>query len=503
MLDAVYDACIRVADLVRSRWRLTAALGLPFVCLLTLAINRLVLHDFPNSSDEYVYLYQAATMAAGRLWNVAPAFPDAFYFTYIAEEGGRLYGTFPFGWPIVLTLALLLRLPVWLVNPLLGCLTVVLAGVLGRRLYGPRAGVWAALVVGTMPFMVFNAASYFSHTFCGAVLLAAACLAAGPRVRWFHAYAIGVLIAWAVLTRYYTGVLCGVPIVLLLLQRRSGGDVATPRGRAFDRLALVACGGMVGIVVLAAYNQAINGTPWQLTTQPGTFDNWFKPGFAVHGPEILASHIGRDLSWAPPAIVLLYVAYLWRLPRERRTPLDWMLAVTALTLFFYFERGGNQYGARFHYEAFIFATVFVCGQVFCRESLVGAPRGERRAFAVFALSLLALPIEFALHSVIEDRVIRERLDPFDQVRRAQLHDAVVFMEGRIGTRRPIYARDLTRNGLTYDGSVLYALDAGPATDCEVMTHFPRRSAYRYVWKVEQRVGVLTQVACTSGVSWPP
>jgi len=97
-------------------------------------------------------------------------------------------------------------------------------------------------------------------------------------------------------------------------------------------LLFVALGGVPGIVALGTYDWAINGSPWQLTTQAGTFGNWFKPGFAWHGPEILASHIGRHLVWAPPAIVLLYVMYLWTTPRVRRTPLDWTLAVTALTL---------------------------------------------------------------------------------------------------------------------------------------------------------------------------
>ena len=495
MLDATYHACIRFADLLMRRRPLTLLVGLPLLLAVILVINRLLLHDFPNSSDEYVYLYQAATMAAGRLWNDSPAAPEAFWFTYIEQQAGRGYGTFPFGWPAVLTLAMHLRVPVWLVNPLLGCATAMLAGTLGRRLYGPRAGVWAALVVGSMPFVLFNAASYFSHTFSGVLLLAAACLAARQERAPRHAFAVGFLVAWAVLTRYYTGVLCGAPIVLLLMRRPAGMPDHMYRRFVTRMLLFVALGGVPGIVALGTYDWAINGSPWQLTTQAGTFGNWFKPGFAWHGPEILASHIGRHLVWAPPAIVLLYVMYLWTTPRVRRTPLDWTLAVTALTLVFYFERGGNQYGARFHYEAFLFATIFVCGQVFRRESLVGAPRRDRRAFAAFALSLMALPVQFTGHAVIEERVIRERLDPFTSVTQAGVHDAVVFMEGRIGTARPMYGRDLTRNGLTYDGSVLYAIDAGLAADCAVMLHYPGRAAYHYVWDVTNRTGMLTRFSC--------
>jgi hypothetical protein len=498
LLDVTYARCLRVADLLRRRWVLTLCLGLPLFVVAALAINRLVLHDFPNSGDEYVYLYQAATMAAGRLWNRASPSPDAFWFTYIEQAGGRSYGTFPFGWPVVLALALALHLPVSLVNPLLGAATVLLAGVLGRQLYGARAGVWAALVVGTMPFVLFNAASYFSHTFCGVLLLGAACLAARDQRRPRHTLAIGFLLAWAVLARYYTGVLCGIPIVFLLLRRSSSVPLtATPTYLrvAISSLVMVMLGGVPGMVALGVYNKAMTGSPWHLTTQAGTFDHWFKSGFVSRGADILSSHVARHLLWTPPALIALYVVYLWRVPRSRRTPLDWMLALTALTLFFYYERGGNQYGARFHYEAFLFATVFVCGQIFQRDSLAGAPSRDRRAFAAFAVSLLVVPGQFLLHAMLEARVVTERMDPFTAVARAGVHDAVVFIDGRVGTARTMLARDLTRNGLTYEAPVLYAIDAGAPADCAVMALLPGRSAYRYVWNAERRQGELTRIRC--------
>ena len=113
----------------------------------------------------------------------------------------------------------MVHLPVWLVNPLLGTLTLGLVWALGARLYNPRAGVMAATLVLVSPFFLFNAASYFSHTLCGALLLAAAWLASREdrRPAWVP-FAVGALIGWAVLARYFTGVVCAVPIVLWLLR---------------------------------------------------------------------------------------------------------------------------------------------------------------------------------------------------------------------------------------------------------------------------------------------
>jgi hypothetical protein len=498
MIDVVYDACVRFADAAARRWWLLAGAGLALMLAATLVINRSVLRDFPNSSDEYVYLYQAATMAAGRLWNQTPPASDALFFMYIDVGGPRIYGSFPPGWPLALTAAMVMHVPVWLVNPLLGLATVVLAALLARSLYGWRAAVWVAVTLAAMPYVLFNAASYFSHPLCGVLLLGAACLAAGEqRDRWWAAAGVGFLIAWAVVARYFTGVVCGIPIGLLLLRPKE--DV--PRGAririAARRMAWMVAGGMPWVVFLGWYDTMMNGSPWTLTTEVGTYARWFKPGFAVRGLDLLGSHVGRHLLWTPPALIVLYVLFLKRTPKARRTPLDWMLAATVVGLYCYFERGGNQYGTRFHYEAFLFATVFVIGQLFHRESLRGAARWERAAFAAFALSLAAMPVQLAAHALIERRVITERLDPFRTVQDAHLRDAVVFIDERVGTTRPMRPYDLTRNGLTYDGPVLYANGTGPAEDCAVMAQFPGRSAYRYAWDATRRAGSLARLECGS------
>jgi hypothetical protein len=496
MIDAVYDACLRIADAVWARRRLALVVGLSLMLGLVFAINRFVLHDFANSSDEYVYLYQAATMAAGRLWNQTPPAPDALFFMYIDVDAARIYGSFPPGWPLALAMAIAAHVPVWLVNAVLGAATVFLAALLARSLYGPRAAVWVALTLAAMPYVLFNAASYFSHTLCGVLLLGAACLAAGEyRDRWWAAAGVGFLLAWAILARYFTGVVCGIPIGLLLLRQRADVSRHDRIRRMTRTVAWLVAGGVPWMLFLGWYDTMMNGSPWTLTTEAGTYARWFKPGFALRGLDLLGSHVARHLAWTPPALIVLYVLYLRRTAKEKRTPLDWMLVAMVVGLYGYFERGGNQYGTRFHYEAFLFASVFVIGQLIRHESLRNAARWERRAFAAFALSLVAMPIQLAVHAAIEHRVVRERLDPFTTVQRAQLRDAVVFITDRVGTARPMRAYDLTRNGLTYDGPVLYAIGVAAAEDCAVMTHFPTRSPYRYAWDTTRRAGLLMPLDC--------
>jgi hypothetical protein len=452
------------------------------------AIGQFVLQGFPNSGDEYAYLYQAATMARGRLTNTAPAPAEAFELFYIIQSDGRAYSSFPPGWPLLLAAAMRLHVPVWLVNPLLGALTLVLIFLLGRELHDARTGMLAAWLAGISPFFLFNGASYFSHTFCGALLLGAACIASrAGRAHPVLVLLAGFLVGWAVVTRYLTGVVCALPIAALLIRERR---------QLLRRLSLFALGGLPWAAFLLAYNEAMTGSPWRLTTLPRTVANWFPPGFVLRGADITSTLLLRFLLWTPPALLAAYLIFLRRAPRERRRGLlDWMPVLVALSFFFYVNRGGNQYGPRFYYEAFPFLVIFTVAALFREERLDLKDPPGRRLFAAMAASALAIPLMLAIHAGIERQVIGERTDLFRTVAAANLTHAIVVLSGRVGTRRSMAALDLTRNGIDYDGPVLYALDRGRVENCRLRLRFGRRQIYQYTWSPASRRGVLAPVRC--------
>jgi hypothetical protein len=488
-LDRLYAACLGFADACNRRPLLVITVGVPAYTVLLVALGTLVLQRFPNSGDEYVYLYQAATLGEGRLANPVPTPPEFFEFYYIAHDQGRAFGTFPPGWPLALAAARAVGITPWLLNPLLGTATLLLVWALGSALHSPRAGVLAAAIAGASSFFIFNAASFFSHTFCGALLVAAAWSAVrASGGRTIYPLAVGFLIGWAVVTRYFTGVVCGVAVIALLLRYL--------RTRRLRALALVALGGAPWVVFLLAYNRALSGSVWRITTTDLTFSLWFAPGFPLRGLDILSTLLLRFLLWTPPALLAAYVWYLRRGTREaKRGAIDWLFLITAVLLVGYLNRGGNQYGPRFYYEAFLFLVVFVAANLFRTDTLEAADRGTRRLFAAMAVSVAAAPLILTVHAWQARTVITERTDVYTRVAAEGLRNAVVLVGGRVGNSRPMAARDLTRNGIHYSGSVLFALDRGPRQNCRLAAAFDYRSFYVYAWNRERRAGVLSKLHC--------
>ena len=486
-LADLYDRCLRAADWLHRHRRAAGLLGAPLVTLLLVAINQLVLLDFPNSADEYVYLYQARMLAAGQLSTATVASPELFAFNYIVQEPVRTFGSFPLGWPLALALALALRVPAWLVNPVLGAVTLGLVWTLGARLYAPRIGVLAAALVAASPFFAFNAASYFSHTFSGALLLGAACLAArDDRTPAWVPVAIGLLVGWAVLARYLTGVVGAVPILWWLLR---------PGARRGRLAALVVLGGLPWMALLMAYNTILSGSPWQLTMTPLTASRWFAEGVMLRGADILATQILRYVLWTPPALVVAYLVYLWTARDTRRGAIQWLPLLMAGILYFYVERGGNQYGPRFHYETFPFLAIFVAANVFRAHAFAAHARRDQGLFAALAVSVALMPVVFVAHAAIERQVVRERMDPYRMAAAAGLQRALVLIGGRVGTVRSMAAFDLTRNDLGHEGSVLYGLDEGAPAHCAPGARLAGRTTYLYAWDAAASRGTLRRLQC--------
>jgi 4-amino-4-deoxy-L-arabinose transferase-like glycosyltransferase len=150
-------------------------------------------------ADATWYYLEAGLLADGRGY----VDPEAFFRTGASVATGNFPPLYPVvlaGWQTLLggseTVSQLLGVP-------LGAITVVLAGVLGRRLAGARVGVVAAGLVALSPMLVAADGSMMSEALQVPLVLAAVLAAhvAGVDRRWWAWPVLGASIGLAALTR--------------------------------------------------------------------------------------------------------------------------------------------------------------------------------------------------------------------------------------------------------------------------------------------------------------
>jgi hypothetical protein len=493
LMAGLYSAMLRACDLCLSKRRLTLVLGGAASVAALAAIGVIVLQDFPNSGDEYCYLYEAETFAQGRTWNAAHPLQEFFETTWVRQIDGRVFSIFPPGWPAVLASARAAHVPLWLVNPVLGCLSLVLLFILGRRLYDERTALVAVTATFASSFFLFNGGSYFSHTFCSVQVLALAYFgtrAMDERRAGFAALA-GAVAGAALLTRNYTMLWCGLPFALALLGKGRFG---------WKSLLVAAAGGVPFVLIYLAYNASTTGHPFVtgLSGTFGQFDQQFFPnGWIGRALENLGGRVAAMTAWTPPALIGLYFWWWRETPRREWRFVDFIFPCLAVGYFVYMDRGGNRYGPRFYYEGFPLLVLAAVSTV-VRESMFAEKRlAGRFAFYLFAVSMAACVPLFAWHAGVESRVIWERQEPYRLATQQQLERAVVFVSTKSGATRPMAIRDLTRNGVEPTGQVLFVRDLGPE-NARLMRYYPDRSFYRYRFDRDFRSGTLEPVVNVPG-----
>ncbi len=466
------------------------------ICLLaflsTAAVSYFAFERLPHLEDEVAYLFQAKTLALGRLTVLSPAQPDAFWTPFVIDHEGKRFGKYPPGWPAVLALGVLVRLP-WLVNPLLAALALYLVYRLGRTLYDERVGVLAAALGLFSPLFWVLGGSFLSHLASLVWLLLFSLwfvwAAQGERRRWY-ALGAGVALGAAFLTRSLTAVAYALPFIAYSLVQ-----VLRRRQAHWPHYLLVALGGGAVAALLPAYQWAVTGDPWL-----NPYVLWwpydrlgFGPGIGAmpggHSPHYAWINLKQDLSrtatdllgwpalsWLPllPGLVLR--------PRRRR---DWALALPFLGLvvayvFYWIGSPARLWGPRYYFEGFgglwLLAAVGL-GKVWRRAR--GKRPWLRPAFVAAVVALTFVSVAANAPSRMAEAhgfygITRAQLEP---IREAELENALVIV---YADRWLEYGALLAGMSPTLDDDVVYARGSGPEVDAAVIAEYPRRDVYYLV-----------------------
>lgn len=235
-------------------WFLSAAV-LAFVAAA--ALSAIVFGRIPHVQDSIAQLFQARIFAAGRLWAPSPPLPELCDYANMVIADGRWYSQYPPGHALLLTLGVLAGVP-WLINPLLGALSVLLIGLLAHELCGRSVGRLTALLALLSPFLLLMSAEFMNHASCllgiSGFLLFYSRMRRTARVR--DAMLAGVGAALAILSRPYSAFGALLPCAM-----HAVWGLRHDRTRLFRPTLTLGLVAAAGGLLLLLYNWGTTGYP--------------------------------------------------------------------------------------------------------------------------------------------------------------------------------------------------------------------------------------------------
>lgn len=460
-----------------DRPKAVAALLVPGVATVApLLVAWGVLDGFPNSGDEYAYVFQASHLAEGRLWVPAPEMGYTFVPHRTWISGDIWVSQYPPGWPLALAAAQAVGAPLWVVNPMVGGLGAAVLLGLAWRVAGARAAVAVTLLYALTPFTLFNAASFHSHTLSAllVLLVCAACRHFDESRGSGWLLAVGALLGLVTVTRY-TSLLFLTPALAVWFWGQ--------RTRGWTRVAaLVTTGGLPFLVLLLAYQHAVTGsafrTSYAVIDAPDVFLSLNPRGIA-DGLKFTAYRAVELAIWVSPTLLAVYAAALGiKLRRRDLAFYDLVFPAFIVGYVFFPSLGGNRYGPRYWFDAFPLVLLTVATAMPALSGWLGERWGGRgRAVVAHALLASACWMVTAYPSAVAGYAAQvwERQDLYRQVAEQRLTKAIVIVA--TPTEPKIVAEDLARNGTVLTGDVLYTR---PGADvARLRAAFPDRTVWTY------------------------
>lgn len=456
---------------------------------LVLGVALWVLRGQPVTDDERVYLFQADLIAHGQLYARSQPLPEFFDNIFLINNG-KWTGKYPPGHPLALAAGAAAGFP-RLVPALLAAINLLLFYGLARTYFTRRTARCAALLLLVSPFFLFTGATLLSHTTCLTALLLLAWGArrslAGPGVG--PAALAGFGAALAILTRPYTALLLGAPIMLawaLALQGR----------RSTWRPWLVAASlALIGLLLLGGYNLALTGSPFR-TGYSGIQGERGKvlgfgdiiPGQLSHTPLTGLLNVGLTVvrlnfwSWGWPLGWLFVVAALLWCRRRDLLPVWWLLVTTAIGSVFYFSLGISDVGPVKYYEILPVLTLLTVAGLLAFDERIGAqPRPGLGALAPAAVVTFCL-LGWGLFGRLQIEELRRETDriaaPYRLLGSLE-EERVLIFTGPLQAA-PLNSWVLSAPSALPDLSrrLLFVRDLGNKRNRELMQRMPERAAYR-------------------------
>jgi hypothetical protein len=470
-----------------NRWWFTSRRTVPIALagfgILAITVARVGYHGIPLADAVFCW-FQTRIFAHGHLYAPAPRYPE-FFATRTVFHDGKWFSLVPPGHPLVLLLGYPFGLD-WLIGPALGIGAVALIYRLVRQSFGFRTARIALLLAASSPFMIFLFASEEFHVTSLFFTILALLAVSRPRMGVGAGLGAGFSLGMVFLTRPYTAVGIGLPVVLYVVVRQ--------RRALIPMLA----SGAAMVALHLGYNRILTGGyltfPYQLAGNRGIGfgADYGESSFGLHGHSPLRALI--NLGYAGFALALqlfgwlfLSLAYFvpgWLSARFRR---NWWLWAPGLALVIaylaYWFHGVTPWGPKYWSEALPTFIVLSAVGVRAAPRLLRRWLGVRRDFVLranaflFVFSLLVFVptalLYFATYRWGETPKVAQ------QVAARGLHNALVFVHTDENSGSFDYTSAFIFDDPFLHGDVIYAQDLGSDEDQKLVELYPDRAVYRY------------------------
>jgi hypothetical protein len=441
-----------------------------------------ILEHVPRIHDDVAQLFQARLFAQGRLFASSPP-ASQFFDMMLMINDGKWYSQYPPGHPLMLMLGVLIHAP-WLINPLLGALTVVVTYFLGREVYDEPVARLGTLLLSASPYLALTSGQFINHSsslfFTVLFMLLYFKSVKGGPVRPLLPLLAGLALGMVVLVRPYTGLLIALPFVL-----DAGHRLVKAPGRNLGRFALMGLGMLVMAGLLMGYNSLTNGKPFALgyVTRYGAGHGlgFNRSGWGqVYTLARAFAATGLDLNavnrwfFELPIPALLFVAALFAFRKARRY--DFLLLGVFVSLvvgYFFYWWHALVSGPRWEFESLpVLALLMARGIRAVPQYFEGgleparARQGLARLFVLCGVSLFAVAVPNLVREL--PGTLGTETSTARMVRKARLSQALVVT--------PRMGDVFLENQVPPGGNVIYAKDLGELNPL-LTRSFPGRELY--------------------------
>ena len=369
--------------------------------IICCVISHTLFDGAAGTYDGCMYMFQARLFSHGMLSAQTPPEPQFFKYPHIILSD-KWYTQFPPGFPGILTLGVLLRIP-WLVNPLLGALTIAVIYLIANELYGRNTAKLSALLACASSFLLFMSSEFLAHTstlfFITTAFLSFVWMIKKKRPL-LSATVCGTALGIALLCRPYTTVWFCVCLGIAAIVMR--------KQLSIQHILIGAVPLIAAALSFLAYNTATTGHPLLFgyiaahgkEHLPGFHqDPWMEqPHTIIQGIKYLIGNLnGLNnylFEWPVPSLffVAVYLAF------GKKETWDWTLFGWLSSLFighvFYFF-GEFHMGPRFVYETLPAAILLTSKGIATSTQLLGTWQktlsyGYARSAICFILTVLFL-----------------------------------------------------------------------------------------------------------------